>query len=125
MSYLKYRDGRLEVLLLAGLYWIGDPCYTDFEHSLEGQDYYWNGTNTVIAPTAVGDGEYYDGAGRAYGVDSASLAIMPALGIAGDIAGMDSYRANGGWVHRFNQAYEFIVNEGIFYIDGLVIDTNA
>lgn len=68
-------------------FYIGDPCYVlpdEIYDEIWGDKYNFKDGKIVIEDnafivhgTAYGDGEYFDGKGIAYGVDSGTLAIIP------------------------------------------------
>lgn len=79
------------VTLPAGEYLVGDPCYAFRESWGEALDSLYRGTGDPVDgrgevrnyafaafTTAHGDGEYLDGQGRRYGVDSGMLGAVPA-----------------------------------------------
>lgn len=93
------------VVLPAGTYIVGDPCYHVHDESwsglLEFADYFGGCTclgyfkkadrgaesgdeyGTVVAfSTAYGDGSYHDQSGREYGVDSGTIGIIPKCDVA-------------------------------------------
>ena len=70
----------------AGKYYLGDPCYAlsdDIYDNYWGKAGYATGTMLtpfgafIVARTAYGDGEYTDGSGSMYPVDSGTIALIP------------------------------------------------
>ncbi len=94
---MKFEKGEKVVMLPAGAYIIGDPCYNvpdaQWDRVLNESDFFggqcWatferesGGEGLVVAfNTAHGDGTYVDGAGRKYGVDAGLIGIIPAIDI--------------------------------------------
>ena len=77
------------MILTKGVYYIGDLCYVmddEWEEVcdlIEGNQYpaeglfrLSNGKQFALFNTAYGDGEYFDGQGRSYSVDSGTLGCM-------------------------------------------------
>lgn len=84
MGRMDYMEGKVKSNI--GFY-IGDPCYV-----LNDEEYYGNWEKKYnfddgeiktdcgtwfVHSTAYGDGEYYDNNGTSYGVDSATIAVIP------------------------------------------------
>lgn len=94
---MNFEDGAKSVVLPAGAYIVGDPCYhvpdSQWDRVLDESDFFdgqchatfktYDGrVGTVIAfGTAYGDGVYNDEAGRQYGVDAGLIGIIPVLDI--------------------------------------------
>ena len=93
MEYTLEKSQK-QVILPAGKYIIGDPCYTipdeEWDKVLDQSGFFndqcWamfrapNGEQAPVVAfsTAWGDGTYDDGAGRSYGVDAGLIGIIPA-----------------------------------------------
>lgn len=88
----------------AGKYWIGDPCYVNFE------GYTWQ------HGTAYGDGVFVDQKGREYGVDGGSLGI-----VAIEYVGKE---ADGGHFIEFKKDFKCSYAKGVFHFGHVRIDTN-
>ena len=70
-------------------FYVGDPCYVlsdEIYHHFWGDVCNWeDGVHSIpnteykfaVNGTAYGDGEYFDDYGRAYGVDSGTLSVIP------------------------------------------------
>ena len=98
---IELEAGVKQVVLPAGRYVIGDPCYhvpdEEWDHVLSESNFFegqcWShfetkaGTKgTVVAfSTAYGDGEYEDAAGRKYPVDAGLIGIIPLDDVAADL----------------------------------------
>jgi hypothetical protein len=78
-------DADAEHTFPAGKYFIGDPCYALSEDTYGHWGTLGYATGKIVTPfgifivarTAYGDGQYYDGDGAKYPVDSGTLALIP------------------------------------------------
>ena len=92
-------------------YYIGDLCYVmhdawsevcdlmfpgDSDDEVSGELELADGRKIIIFPTAYGDGEYFDQAGNAYGVDSGTIGAIKVDDIRDTNAHLD-----GGNIHEF------------------------
>ena len=77
----------LHVVVPAGKYVLGDPCYSvpdeDWHMLLESCEYFEkpigtvNGVQVLAFRTMYGDGEYKDNMGNKYGVDAGLIGLVP------------------------------------------------
>jgi hypothetical protein len=89
------------IVLPAGKYYIGDPCYIfndNWDEVLDQTKYFEGGgvfevfgQKVVGGSTNYGDGMYYDNFGRGYAVDAGLIAIVPvALLLVDNVETVDS-----------------------------------
>jgi len=129
-------------LFTAGVYWIGDPCYSikdenwsnilektgylagDYDDlSLDNTDNYddgifhYNNKICFASRTKYGDGTFFDKIGNAYGVDAGLLSIMPFDCCDGDSMG-------GGHIREFGKDFKVWEDDGDIYFDNDCIITN-
>lgn len=116
-------------------FYVGDPCYVlsdEIYRNFWGEVCNWkDGIYSVptteeqfaISGTAYGDGEYFDEYGRAYGVDSGTLSIIP-LELVEDI----NEAKDCGYVTEKPGSVDFCFYNGLFTLDfeyeKFTIDTN-
>lgn len=117
----------------AGAYFVGDPCYM-FAHSTDtwsdiGEQTDWFTENTVACVkgkylwadgTAYGDGVYTDQFGNEYCVDAGLIGVTPIeLYERNALADVESL----GLVITFDKPFIVSVDDGVFTIGHIVIDT--
>lgn len=119
-----------EVIMPAGEYWVGDPCYAvkdeDWMPWLESADY-MSDPQILIAEigdfsvlgigTAYGDGKYKDKDGRSYPVDAGLIGVVPVEVAQDDVSG----------AHKVTFASEFTCSydNGVITLGSINIDTDA
>lgn len=115
----------------AGSYYIGDLCYVItgdkwdevcslmFESDHNGRDGEYtlaDGTRFAILGTAHGDGEYLDGSGHQYPVDSGTIGCV--------LAEKVNDKLSGGHVLDIPHEFEAKRDGGFLRFGWVVIDTN-
>jgi hypothetical protein len=132
-----------KVIVPAGTYWLGDPCYCvkdeDWMPWLEAADYTSNsdilcaetpdGTWVLGISTAYGDGSYYDQHGNEYGVDAGLIGLVPVeynptTNYTLDENGVNEYGASG--IARqvtFYEPTECWTDKGTLHFGDIVIET--
>jgi hypothetical protein len=105
MQVVNFSSDKTTVIVPAGTYILGDPCYCvpESKWSEAGESNGWfedspvativvNGVEREFLGfgTTYGDGEYYDSLGRSYCVDSGLIGLVPL-----DIAALEEI---GSWV---------------------------
>ena len=129
------KSPELVVVLPAGRYFIGDPCYVipddlwdefcelSLDKGTAGQGtgvLQFHGHMMLAADTAFGDGTYTDQGGVEYGVDAGMLAVVPeALGNQTDEGEMKRL----GNVVEFPSQFIAAACGGKFNFGGIYIDT--
>ncbi len=120
-------DGNGGVIMPAGRYAVGDPCYhlglsnsrewdAFLEQQQEGHAGEFGGRTAWAADTAHGDGEYYDDEGRNYGVDAGMI------GVVGMLEGEQV--PDGMWEVVFERPFPCGRGGGVIVIGNLRIDTD-
>ena len=120
----------------AGMYYIGDLCYVlgdewgeccelffagRTDHCCnEGEFTLKDGRRFACFNTAYGDGEYYDGNGNRYSVDSGSIGCVRLCDLHQDFIGRGSCR---GVIHQFDHDFEVSSHGGILNFGLVRIDT--
>lgn len=122
-----------KLILPAGEYYIGDPCYV-IDDALWGEFcnlsftvgeqgvFEFRGHKCFISSTNYGDGTYYDQMTRAYPVDAGIIGAIPWTLVA---------KEHKGCGHKFDTTREFEVgaaqdqaqDEKVIYIGAVVIRT--
>jgi hypothetical protein len=132
------------LVLPAGEYYIGDPCYVipnddwhdycDALHELgyPGDPHYpynpekavfeYKGMKCFSHSTAFGDGGYQGTDGVHYSVDSGTIGAVPASLAVGKRARKEAERL--GSFKTFDQPFEVGYNNGMFTIGDIKIETN-
>lgn len=119
-----------EVVMPAGEYWVGDPCYSvpndRWMEWLEAADYE-NERTILLAElsekpvlginTAYGDGEYMDESGNSYPVDAGLIGLTP-VELATESAPFGSHRVY--FANDFTCSY----NDGTITLGHINIDTD-
>lgn len=120
------------VMLPAGDYFVGDPCYgvpnDRWMEWLEAANYEDNprllvaalNERTVVGVgTAYGDGEYFDQQGRRYPVDAGLIGVVPV-----ELVGNGSVTPSG--MHRvtFTERFECRYDDGTIILGSIQIDTD-
>jgi len=116
-------------------FYVGDPCYVlsdEIYHHFWGAVCHWEdgihsvpvtGEQFAVCGTAYGDGEFFDEYGRAYGVDSGTLSIIP-LELVEDI----SNAKDCGYVTEKPGSVDICCYNGLFTVnfgyEKFTIDTN-
>ncbi len=113
----------------AGKYYVGDPCYVIANHEwiplLNHNNYFsvntfeWKGFLMFGASTMFGDGCFEDDCGREYGVDSGTIGIVPYEYIT------EFGSIHGGNVIEFDEDFDVSVEDGVFFIGDIVINTSG
>jgi hypothetical protein len=105
------------IVLPAGRYFVGDPCYTAGNDDAAWQDWCkvtdsgdgetlaatYNGLPVVGLHTAYGDGTYYDESGREYGVDAGIIGAVPEELIEKMNISESDLENSGHWVEASGQ----------------------
>lgn len=132
-------DVTQKVIVPAGTYMVGDPCYNvpnerwmewleaaDFrdkprEHVLVAE---LDGYPIVGVSTATGDGSYFDQTNREYGVDAGMIGLVP-FAFASMKYGMSDQQEAAGIAHKivFDESVECYYDKGVIHIGSLAIDT--
>ena len=117
--------------LPAGIYYIGDPMYVldkDEWHDMVymSESIYDIDTYFWCHKTAWGDGYYVDNKGNGYGVDSASIGVVPfELFKYKTMDNMKNFIAqrHTGLLKHFDKEFTCDYEDGIFKIGDIEIDT--
>lgn len=117
----------------AGKYYVGDLCYVlsdrwdEFcdltivnREVLDGGFIMKDGTRFWTHTTMYGDGSYYDGQGREYGVDAGIIGV-----VSMDQIDKDPNCLDGGQVVEFKIPFEPYYASGVFQIGNIRIDTSG
>lgn len=122
------------MLLRAGTYFIGDPCYCIEDHNkwmalLEACDYYqggnvfvYNGMTLFGSGTMYGDGEYSDQEGNSYSVDAGLIGATP-VQMVDEKYDTKMMNRLGRFV-TFEEPVSCYEVDGVIHIGNIVIDTN-
>ena len=125
-----------ELLLTAGRYYIGDPCYAfnreDWEELLESTDYFQNanpfelrGRSFVAFNTDFGDGDYKGSDGFNYGVDAGLIGAIP-IELVDKEKLADIVKFKLGRIVEFDSSFYVSTNgEGLLCFGDIEIDTAA
>lgn len=114
------------MILPAGKYYIGDPCYVLESKSLDvvidkmviGTTFELNGHMMWGHFTQYGDGTFADQNGTEYPVDGAALAAVP-IDLIENPEGEEH-----GTVLEFENSFSVNYSDGVFWFGGICIDTN-
>jgi len=129
-------------ILLAGKYWIGDPCYV-LGHDHPELNFKWDefcdycfeddspgrsnegiidhqGIIFAHYGTACGDGQYYDQYGNGYGVDAGMIGCIPYDKIS-SIGDAELNRL--GHIHTFSYDFETSYHNGTIGFGKIIIPT--
>lgn len=127
-----------KIVLPAGRYFVGDPCYTAGKDDKAWQDWCstadfgsddvmaatFNGLPVVGLHTAYGDGVYYDNEGREYGVDAGLIGAVPEELIKKMNISDEDLKGSGHWVDVDGQFTMQQESGGMLSIGTVRIDTD-
>lgn len=129
---------EISLLMPAGRYFVGDPCYTagiddnawqkwckvvDKSGNDEVLAATYNGLPVVGLHTAYGDGQYFDESGGSYGVDAGLIGAVPAQLIEAMEITEDDLKHAGYWID-FEEAFAMRRNpDGLLEIGHVQIQT--
>ena len=125
---------RKGLILPAGEYYIGDPCYLfgkSWDDILEVTNVFENDVDEYknhkffVGNTAYGDGEYYDRNGHPYPVDSGLIGVFPIKVIEIDNHIKLEEILEYGNLVTFKEDFQCIVDDGYFDIGNIEIETNS
>lgn len=123
-----------------GKYFIGDPCYAIDEWDDYLNEYLFvkgetsegkGGENSIgtfkgrpvfAGGTAFGDGCYDGDDGNSYGVDSGTIGVTP-YELCSKYT--DSRLKRLGTIRTFKEPFDVFVEDGVFFIADLIIDTKG
>lgn len=131
--------------LPAGTYYVGDLCYVlgrdDYDEIVctfrynDGEVHTVNGYTFAWTSTAYGDGCYTDSKGNEYPVDAGLIGILRVDNHPEMLEDMlqhnidvDAKEGYPFWKHNlftFDKEFSILFEDGVFNIDGNIIDTNG
>lgn len=124
---------KKNIILPAGEYYIGDPCYlfdkswndilgvTDmFENDISN----YHGHRFFVGNTAYGDGVYFDDKGRKYPIDSGLIGILSVSMIDIDNHIKKEEISEFGNLVVFENDFGCTIDNGYFLFGNIVIKTN-
>jgi hypothetical protein len=123
------------MILKAGKYFIGDPCYIfedNWEQVLRDTNYFKNsnkykifGQECYVGDTKHGDGCYTDNKGRQYGVDTGLIGVLPAtlLKVDNYVSLQKVIESDMMHIVDFEKDFEVAIHDGVFFFRDIIINT--
>jgi hypothetical protein len=124
---------RKEIILPAGEYYIGDPCYIFYNSwddilgvtgMFDNDISKYKGFRFFVGQTAYGDGMYLDNYGKEYPVDAGLIGILDIEMLRIDNRIQKEEIKEFGNIVSFDKEFLCIIEEGYFKFGNIEIETN-